>query len=280
MEIFGAVTTGSGTSMRARAALARDTGCGIGAMSESATYLVDGKQLSADQCRALFGGMSLLDRQVKVLELIEGHTIVDVGCYTGLFVREASRRFPDKTIIGVDYFEDNIRIACLLYPDMRERFRRMSVYRLEFADASIDCVTLQEVLEHLEGVAVAIKEVNRVLKPGGALVVSIPNPYYARRIATFLYCEIGNAFRRWRGRAPRLGTEMFSENIEWDRHIYPWTPQTLLTFLMVNGFEYVDHCYETSIRIRLGRWFLAALPFLGPTQILKVRKVAAAAHLV
>jgi 2-polyprenyl-3-methyl-5-hydroxy-6-metoxy-1,4-benzoquinol methylase len=249
-------------------------------MREAATYLVDGKHLSADQCRALFGEMSLLDRQVKVLERIEGHTIVDVGCYTGLFVREASRRFPDKTIIGVDYFEDNIRIAYLLYSDMRERFRRMSVYELEFADASIDCVTLQEVLEHLEGAALAIKEINRVLKPGGALVVSIPNPYYARRIAAFLYREIGNAFRRWRGRPLRLGTEMFSENIEWDRHVYAWTPQTLLTFLMVNGFEYVDHCYETGIRIPFGRWFLAALPFLGPTQILKVRKVAAAAHLV
>jgi hypothetical protein len=49
-------------------------------MREAATYLVDGKHLSADQCRALFGEMSLLDRQVKVLERIEGHTIVDVGC--------------------------------------------------------------------------------------------------------------------------------------------------------------------------------------------------------
>ena len=249
-------------------------------MSDSASYLVEGKQLSADQCRILFGGLSLPERQFKVLERLEGDTVVDVGCYTGLFVREASRRFPEKTIIGVDYFEDYIRIAHLLYSDMWERFRRMSVYRLEFADDSIDCVTLQEVVEHLEGAALAIKEVNRVLRHGGALIVSTPNPFYARRIAMFLFGEIGNALRRWRGLPPRLGTEVFSEHIEWDRHVYAWTPQTLLTLLEVNGFAYVDHCYENGMRNPIGRWFLAALPFLGPTQILKVRKVAAAAKLV
>ncbi len=245
-------------------------------MSDAATYLVDGKRLSADQCRTLFAGTSLLDRQIKVLERIEGETIVDVGCYIGTFVREASRRFPDRTVIGIDYSEDNIRIAQLLYPDLRDRFRRMSIYRLEMADASIDCVTLQEVLEHLEGAALAIKEVNRVLKQGGVLVVSVPNPFYVWRIATFVGSEINNAFRRWRGRATRLGVEVLSEDIEWDRHIYAWTPQTLLTLLKKNGFDYVDHCYENRAPDRFRRWFLAVLPFLGPTQILKVRKVAAA----
>jgi ubiquinone/menaquinone biosynthesis C-methylase UbiE len=241
--------------------------------SHSATYLVDGKYLSAEQCRVLFAGMPLSDRQIKVLERIEGDTIVDVGCYTGVFVREASLHFPDKTVIGVDYFEDNIRIAHLLYPDMRDRFRRMSVYRLDFADASVDCVTLQEVLEHLEGAAAAIKEVNRILREGGVLVVSVPNPYYLRRLVSFVCCEIANAFRRWRGRPPRLGAEVLSENIEWDRHVHAWTPQTLLTLLTVNGFEYVDHCYESRLPDRFRRWLLAMLPFLGPTQILKVRKV-------
>ena len=170
--------------------------------------------------------------------------IIDVGCYTGIFVHEASRRFPDKTVIGVDYFEDHIRIAQLLYPELQDRFRRMSIYRLEIADASVDCITLQEVLEHLEGAALAIKEVNRVLKQDGVLVVSVPNPYYLWRIATFVCFEISNALRRWRGRPPRLDAEVLSENIEWDRHIYTWTPQTLLTLLAVNGFEYVDRRFS------------------------------------
>jgi ubiquinone/menaquinone biosynthesis C-methylase UbiE len=247
----------------------------------SATYLFDGRHLTAGQCRALFTGMPLSDRQSKVLNRIEGNTIIDVGCFTGAFVREASRRFPDKTVIGIDNFEDNIRIARLLFPEMQDRFQKMSVYRLEIADASADCVTLQEVLEHLEGAALAIKEVNRVLKKGGALIVSVPNPFYLWRIITFVCCEIDNAFRRWRGQPPRLSMEVLCKEIEWDRHVYAWTPTTLLTLLATNGFEYVEHCYENRVPDRLRRWVLAVLPFLGPTQILKVRKVATApAHLV
>ena len=242
----------------------------------SATYLFDGRHLTAGQCRALFTGMPLSDRQSKVLNRIEGNTIIDVGCFTGAFVREASRRFPDKTVIGIDNFEDNIRIARLLFPEMQDRFQKMSVYRLEIADASADCVTLQEVLEHLEGAALAIKEVNRVLKKGGALIVSVPNPFYLWRIITFVCCEIGNAFRRWRGQPPRLSMEVLCKEIEWDRHVYAWTPTTLLTLLATNGFEYVEHCYESRVPDRVRRWVLAVLPFLGPTQILKVRKVAPA----
>ena len=140
--------------------------------------------------------MPLLDRQLRVMERIEGDTIVDIGCYSGLFVHEVARRFPEKTVIGIDYFEDNIRIAQLLYPEMQDCFRKMSVYGLDMADASIDCITLQEVLEHLEGAALAIKEVNRVLKPGGVLVVTVPNPFYVLRVAKFVLLEIGNALRR------------------------------------------------------------------------------------
>src|SRR6266511_546650 len=63
------------------AALGRSTGREIATMSESATYLVDGKELLADQCRTLFAGMALLDRHTKVLDRIEGHTVIDIGCY-------------------------------------------------------------------------------------------------------------------------------------------------------------------------------------------------------
>jgi trans-aconitate methyltransferase len=72
--------------------------------SEPATYLVEGKRLTEAQCRELFADVPLSDRHIKVLERIEGDTVVDVGCFTGAFVREATRRFPDKTITGIDYF--------------------------------------------------------------------------------------------------------------------------------------------------------------------------------
>lgn len=243
---------------------------------EPASYLVEGRRLSEAQCRAFFAALPLSDRHFQVLERIEGDTVVDVGCFTGAFVREALHRFPDKSITGIDYFEDNIRIARLLYPEIRECFQQMNVYRLAFADGTIDCITLQETLEHLEGAALAIKEINRVLRQNGVLIVCVPNPFYLWRIATFVWGELANAYLRWRGRSQRLGTEVLSRGIEWDRHVHSWTPQTLLTLLAVNGFAYAEHCYETRVPDRLRRWLLSIVPFFGPTAILKVRKVAPA----
>jgi hypothetical protein len=108
------------------------------------------------------------------------------------------------------------------------------------------------------------------------LVVSVPNPYYAWRIVRFAAAEVANLVRRGRRRASRLTSEVLSQGVEWDRHVHSWTPQTLLTLLEVNGFAYLDHTYENGAANRFRRWFLAALPFLGPTQILTVRKVAPA----
>src|SRR5262249_55221372 len=195
------------------------------------------------------------------------------GCQTGGFVHEASRRFPARTIIGIDHIDDNIRIAQLVYPQLAGRFRQMDAYRLEVPPDSVDCIALQEIPEHLEGAALAVKEANRVLKQGGVLIVSVPNPYYAWSIARFVGREIGNAVRRGRGRRQQLNGEVLSEVAAWDRHVHAWTPSTLLTLLKANGFDYVEHAYENPLPNRLRRMVLAILPFLGPTLILKVRKV-------
>ncbi|HXQ52122.1 MAG TPA: class I SAM-dependent methyltransferase [Stellaceae bacterium] len=242
---------------------------------DAGLYLVDGKNLTADECRAAFAGERLGDRQNKVMERIEGDFIVDVGCYSGAFVAAAARLFPGKRVLGIDYFEDNVRIAHLLHPDLRDRFRRMSAYALEFADDSVDCVTLQEVIEHLEGAASAIKEINRVLKQGGVLLVSAPNPFYWRQMLMFFALELRNSAARLVGRQPRMAMQIYFANVEWNRHIYAWTPDTLMTLLAVNGFAYCDHCYERAGKM-LERALLRVLPFLGPTQILKVRKIARA----
>lgn len=238
------------------------------------TFLVDGQRLTADQCRKLFSDHILSDRQTKVIDRVEGDSLLDIGCYAGVFVKEAIRRYPNKNVLGVDYFDDNIRLSRMLHAEIGERFSQMSAYDLKFPDAQFACVTLQEVLEHLEGAAQAIKEINRVLKVGGALIVSVPNPFYVRAMLGFFRFELGNVWRRLRGKGTRLSNEIFFKEIEWNRHIFSWTPQTLLTLFVVNGFEYVEHCYENETPNWLERFILKVFPFLGPTQILKVRKTS------
>src|SRR5262249_43580095 len=122
----------------------------------------------------------------------------------------------------------------------------------------------------------AVKEANRGLKVGGVLIVSVPNPYYAWSIAAFVGREVANAVRRRCGRPQRLKTEVLSAEAAWDRHAHSWTPSALLTVLKVNCFDSVQPADDNPVPNRLRRLALTMLPFLGPTLILKVRKVAAA----
>lgn len=48
---------------------------------------------------------------------------------------------------------------------------------LPFDDATADYIFCMEVMEHLENASFFLSEAKRVLKPGGRLVLSVPNPY-------------------------------------------------------------------------------------------------------
>ncbi|ELY95770.1 methyltransferase [Natrialba hulunbeirensis JCM 10989] len=54
--------------------------------------------------------------------------------------------------------------------------------RLPFADNTFDLVFSEYVFEHLPEPELALREINRVLEPGGAVVILVPNPkhYYAK----------------------------------------------------------------------------------------------------
>lgn len=54
-------------------------------------------------------------------------------------------------------------------------FRRATVPPLPFGDASFDCVISFQVIEHIERDAEFVREIHRVLRPGGRFVVSTPN---------------------------------------------------------------------------------------------------------
>lgn len=223
------------------------------------------------------GTIRLADRQEACLDLIEGRVVLDVGCYEGGFVRRIRQRYPEKTILGVDYFEENIRRARELNPDMAENFRCLSVYDLALPPASVDCVTFQAAIEHLEQAALAVKQINRVLRPGGYLVLTTDNPYGWRYLLAFLRDETRNTWRRLRGRPTELKPVIFNPAVEYARHIHAWTPRTLLTLMAVNGFEYVWHGYVPADDSLAGRMAARLAPaFFGLVQVLKVRKVAEA----
>ncbi len=100
----------------------------------------------------------------------EGRSLLDIGCGTGL----NSERLSSKgyEITGVD-------ISAVAIEQYRSRGFRGHVEDvtrgMSFQSASFDVVFAADVIEHLVDIELFGKEVFRVLKPGGILVLSTPN---------------------------------------------------------------------------------------------------------
>jgi 2-polyprenyl-3-methyl-5-hydroxy-6-metoxy-1,4-benzoquinol methylase len=212
-------------------------------------YMVDGLLLDEEQVRAIFND-GLVDwerlpsREKVALEMASSviapqGRLLDVGCYAGMFVAAVKSLYPQVDAWGIDYYEDNIAIARLLYPAMADRYQRMSAYALGFEDETFDCVTFKEVIEHIDRPVDALREINRVLRPGGHLVLSTPNAN--AQAWQLFFSGLHRLALRIVGRKSTPGRVIYFQDVEWNRHIYSWTPSTLNTLLLSNGFEYAEH---------------------------------------
>jgi ubiquinone/menaquinone biosynthesis C-methylase UbiE len=242
-------------------------------------YLFDGKNCTTQEIKSLLQKNKLGKREEMVLSMInnpnDNKCIVDLGCLDGFFPKKLTEKFPHSTVIAGDYLEEHLEISRLLYPEAASVYKKLNAYYLDLESESIDILTFQEVIEHLEGAAQAIKEINRVLKIGGELILSTPTAYYGREMWQAFKYELVKKFRK---KYLPLSDSIYFQEHEWNRHIYCWTPSTLYTLLKVNGFEYVTHDYCQEGRGWIENFILKIFSFLSPTIIIKVRKVSNASE--
>ncbi len=113
---------------------------------------------------------------IESLELQPGETVLDLGSGGGLDATlAASKVGPAGSVIGVDMTpemlqraRDNARQAGLDHVEFREG----RLERLPIADASVDAVTSNCVINLVPDKQQVFGEIARVLKPGGRLVIS------------------------------------------------------------------------------------------------------------
>ena len=107
-------------------------------------------------------------------------TMLDLGCGEGRHIFGVMEKFPDLKCIGLDPHIESLDKAfeglkfLESISNTKTNLLSGSAYSLPFSDDSFDLVVCSEVLEHLHDYKDAIKEINRVLKPGGQFLASVP----------------------------------------------------------------------------------------------------------
>ena len=134
------------------------------------------------------------------LHIKPGDRILDMGCGTGRHVCGACA-YPDVTVAGADISLEDLS-AAKGQIRIHEQYGvpyggqwalyAASILDLPFADHHFDHVICSEVMEHIPDHRRAARELDRVLKPGGTLAVSVPR-YFPERVCWALSRTYANA---------------------------------------------------------------------------------------
>jgi ubiquinone/menaquinone biosynthesis C-methylase UbiE len=107
--------------------------------------------------------------------VVAGKDVLDAACGTGYGI-EILASTGARAVTGVDLDTSAVKDAESRYGDYAEAILEGDLHDLPLEDASFDAVVCFEAIEHLENAGRALAELRRVLRPGGTLIVSSPNP--------------------------------------------------------------------------------------------------------
>ena len=155
-------------------------------------------------------------RLAVVLRVKQGGSLLDVGTGDAHFLDEARRHFD---VQDCDFSDAAAAFA-------RTRGHTIVIGQIEdldFGGQTFDCITMWHILEHLPQPAVAMKRICALLKPGGCLIVAVPNE--ENRLVRHR-CGLLRA-------SNPLGPLQFGGEI----HLAHFQPATFREFLRANGLE-------------------------------------------
>jgi SAM-dependent methyltransferase len=133
--------------------------------------------------------------------------VLDVGCGTGSFLRGLAAGGHTGALAGVD--TSLAAVSGLASADGITASLADAMH-LPFADATFDVVTARHMLYHVEDVDLALREANRVLRPGGVFAATVNHPGakpHVFRLVAEVVAEVGIDV------APARGARVHSDNL-------------------------------------------------------------------
>jgi SAM-dependent methyltransferase len=165
-----------------------------------------------------------------------GKTILDCGCGRGFYLKML-RHLGDARLFGIDLELPYLRKARRNTAELdRVLVASASIYDLPFPGGHFDAVVLSEILEHVERDVDGLREVWRVLKPGGVALLTVPHaayPFWWDPINRTLETLFGTHV----GRGPLAGI--------WAFHVRLYTPEQLRNAALAAGFEVEEELSQT-----------------------------------
>ncbi len=117
-----------------------------------------------------------------------GGVLADVGCGSGDLWQ--ALRGPFRLCVGVDAVRyDGLPSDVEFFP------ADLDAARLPLSDASVDAAAAVEVIEHLENPRAFVRELTRIVRPGGWVVVTTPNQLSALSLLTLAWKGRFSAFQ-------------------------------------------------------------------------------------
>ncbi len=146
-------------------------------MTEQESWQVSGDAAEVyEKCfvPAIFGQWA--PQMVDAARVAVGERVLDVGCGTGVLARTAADRVTEEgQVTGLDLNEGMLAVARCLRPQLE--WLQGDATALPFADSSYDVVMSQFALMYFPERISALKEMLRVLRPGGRLAIAVWGPY-------------------------------------------------------------------------------------------------------
>ena len=100
-------------------------------------------------------------------------TVHEIGCAEGNSTKRLARLLPASASFSAsELIDDQVRVARKANPNVD--IIQADVYDMPHADRSFDLIFLLEVLEHTPDPELALRNIRRLVAPGGWLIVGVP----------------------------------------------------------------------------------------------------------
>ena len=196
--------------------------------------------------------------------------MLDYGCGEGFYSYLCSKKGYD--IKAIDLSKKDIEMCNIVYDDLANvNFTNDNIQ--SFKDSSFDLVLSSQVIEHTHNPGNYLSQINRVLKMGASLFISLPNIMNLR----FLFSSLNPSLEK---NLLNMNKDILNNYDKTNHHIQAWDPIHFTILISSMGFEIKKYLPMEGMAFPLKKYFpsnyhtnIKSLKNLSYTMLFILKKV-------